>query len=78
MSYILAACEVIPEITGLIMGIIEACGVVALCIVRIIKLVADIKAVRNDDNPDDAGQIKDLITGTIKDIKEDINHDNKK
>ena len=72
ISYLLTVCSVLPETTGLIATILEAIAVVALCVVRIIKLVKDIKKALKDDNPNDSEQVKDLIEGAVKDVVDTI------
>lgn len=78
VSYLLAVCNVIPEVTGAICALVEALSVIALVVVRIIKMFADINAARKDDNPDDAGQIKDIVDETLKDLGGIKKDDNKK
>lgn len=70
IAFLLTATSILPEAIGLVASIVEAITVVALCIIRIIKLVVDIKAALKDSNPNDADQVKDLLQGALSDIKD--------
>lgn len=71
VSYLLSVLGVVPEIVGLVCAVIEAITVSTICILRIVKMIAQIKAAFRDDDPNNYKQVEDIVDGTIKDIQDD-------